>query len=113
MLNTVLTVRAWKSNSHKGMGWEKFTELTVRKINSLNKHVFYMLWGRQAEEYATWIDENRNYVSIDKHPSPLAGQDFLETKCFSTCNEYLELNGKRPINWNSINDGKLFLSKDK
>jgi uracil-DNA glycosylase len=33
MLNTVLTVRAGKANSHKGQGWETFTDAVIATIN--------------------------------------------------------------------------------
>lgn len=62
--------------------------------------MFYMLWGRQAQKFEDLINVDENYVHTDAHPSPLAGTNFLKTKCFSTCNKYLKMNGKKEIDWN-------------
>jgi uracil-DNA glycosylase len=56
MLNTVLTVREKKPNSHKGKGWEQFTDQVIKKLNEREKPVVFILWGRHAQEKKKWID---------------------------------------------------------
>ena len=100
MLNAVLTVRAGKSNSHQKKGWESFTKETIRQINKNCQNTVFLLWGKKAHEAALLVDRNKNLVIEEVHPSPLAGQGFKTTNCFSKCNEYLIDHNKKPINWN-------------
>ena len=99
MLNTVLTVRAGKSNSHKKKGWEEFTRATIKQISKNTSNVVYLLWGKQAHDTAVLVNKDKNLVIQEQHPSPLAGQGFVTSTCFSKCNKYLKDNGRDPIDW--------------
>lgn len=94
LLNAVLTVRAGKSNSHQKKGWEQFTNETIRQINKRTENVVYLLWGKKAHETSKLVNQSKNLVIEEVHPSPLAGQGFTSTKCFSKCNQYLEKAGR-------------------
>jgi uracil-DNA glycosylase len=73
MLNSVLTVNAGKSNSHAKKGWESFTKQTIRAINTNCKNVVYLLWGKKAHDTAALVNQDKNLVILEVHPSPLAG----------------------------------------
>ena len=49
MLNTVLTVRAHQANSHRGKGWEEFTDAVIRAVNEQDRPIVYLLWGKPAQ----------------------------------------------------------------
>ena len=93
-------MRAHQSNSHKNKGWEAFTRETLHIINKYCKNVVYLLWGRNAQATAELVNAEDNLIIKEVHPSPMAGTRFLDTKCFSECNEYLAENGKEMIDWN-------------
>lgn len=103
LLNSVLTVRAGLSNSHKGKGWEDFTGAVVRALNELNQPIVFMLWGRNAEDvYFKNVDEKATSHLILKapHPSPLsASRGFFGCKHFSRANEFLKANNAAEIKW--------------
>jgi uracil-DNA glycosylase len=60
----------------------------------------FLLWGNKAHESDKLIDEKKHLVIKEVHPSPLAGGNFVNSKCFSQCNAYLKENKREPINWN-------------
>jgi uracil-DNA glycosylase len=100
MLNTVLTVREKKPNSHKGKGWEQFTDQVIKKLNEREKPVVFILWGRHAQEKKKWIDTTRHYVIESAHPSPFsARKGFFGSKPFSKTNEILQKINEDPIDW--------------
>jgi uracil-DNA glycosylase len=99
MLNAVLTVRAGSPASHRGKGWEHFTDAVVGALNSNRTHIVYMLWGKYAQEKGAVIDRNKNLVLTSAHPSPYSADKFFGNHHFSLCNEYLKKNNKTPINW--------------
>ena len=100
MLNTVLTVREKKPNSHKGKGWEQFTDQVIKKLNEREKPVVFILWGRHAQEKKKWIDTKRHYVIESAHPSPFsARKGFFGSKPFSKTNEILQKINEDPIDW--------------
>jgi uracil-DNA glycosylase len=99
MLNAVLTVLAGKPASHKGLGWEIFTDAVIQKLTSRREKLVYMLWGRYAQDKGSMIDREKNLVLTAAHPSPYSASGFLGCKHFSKCNQYLENNGKETINW--------------
>ncbi len=104
LINAVLTVRAAKSNSHKGKGWEKFTDAVIQAINTKKSGVVFLLWGRFAQTKAKFINTNVHKVLMYSHPSPLSaaagGDDFSQCKHFSETNDYLRSENKPEIDWN-------------
>lgn len=100
LLNTVLTVRAHQANSHKGKGWEEFTDAIIRAVNSQDRPVVYMLWGRPAQSKIPMLTNPKHMILKAPHPSPLSAyRGFLGCKHFSQANEFLKKNGVEPIDW--------------
>lgn len=100
LLNTVLTVRRGQANSHKGMGWEQFTDRVISELNKKETPVVFLLWGANARNKAQIID-NPNHIKLCcAHPSPLSAYNgFFGCKHFSKTNEILTSSGQQPINW--------------
>lgn len=100
MLNTVLTVRAHQANSHKGRGWEQFTDAILAKVNEKEEPVVYLLWGNPAQSKIPMLTNPKHLILKAPHPSPLSAyRGFFGCKHFSTANEYLVSNGLKPIDW--------------
>lgn len=100
LLNTVLTVRAHESNSHKGKGWENFTDAIIRAVNEQNRPIVYMLWGSHAQQKIPMLNNPKHLILKAPHPSPLsAHRGFFGCRHFSQANEFLEKNGIEPIDW--------------
>ncbi len=99
LINATLTVEQKKANSHKDIGWQKFTDATIRAISAQSEHVVFMLWGKFAQGKAGLIDSHKHCVLMAAHPSPLAGDAFLGSKHFSQANAYLLSKGRAAINW--------------
>lgn len=99
MLNSVLTVRAHQAASHKGKGWEEFTDAVVEKLNAEREGIVYLLWGRYAQDKGAVVDRDKNLVLTSTHPSPFSATKFFGNHHFSRCNEYLEANGEKGIDW--------------
>ena len=100
LLNTALTVRAGMANSHRGKGWEVFTDQVIRLLSLREKPMVFLLWGKNAAEKETLIDTSKHLVLKAPHPSPLsAHRGFLGCGHFSKANEFLIKNSIAPINW--------------
>lgn len=100
LLNTVLTVRAGQADSHKGKGWEHFTDSIISLLNDREEPVVFILWGRNAQSKLSKIDSSRHYIIKSVHPSPLSAHGgFFGSKPFSKANEFLVSIGKEPIDW--------------
>ena len=100
LLNTVLTVRAHQAFSHRGIGWEQFTDAAIRALNAQDRPIVFMLWGRPAQEKAAMLNNPRHLILKAAHPSPLSAQrGFFGCRHFSRCNEFLVQNGETPIDW--------------
>ena len=100
LLNTVLTVRAHESNSHKGKGWENFTDAIIRAVNEQDRPIVYMLWGSHAQQKIPMLNNPKHLILKAPHPSPLsAHRGFFGCKHFSQANVFLEKNGIEPIDW--------------
>lgn len=100
MLNTVLTVRAGQAASHRGQGWEVFTDRVISELNKKDTPVVFILWGRPAAEKAKIITNPIHLKLEAPHPSPLsAHRGFFGCKHFSKTNEFLISHGIKPINW--------------
>ena len=100
LLNAVLTVRAHQPHSHKGKGWEKFTDATIRAVNERPDPTVFILWGAPAQKKLALIDAKRHAVVTAAHPSPLsARRGFLGSRPFSRVNAALKAAGEKPIDW--------------
>ena len=100
LLNTVLTVRAHQAFSHKGHGWEQFTDAIINAVNMEERPVVFMLWGSPAQSKSFMLDNPGHLVLKAPHPSPLSAyRGFFGCRHFSKCNEFLESHGETPIDW--------------
>lgn len=99
LMNTVLTVREKMPNSHKGKGWEIFTDQVIRYLNARERGMVFMLWGRNAQEKRDLITNTQHLVLTAAHPSPLsATHGFFGCGHFSKANEFLRFQ-HREIKW--------------
>ena len=100
LLNTVLTVRAHEANSHKGRGWEQFTDAVISAVNAQDRPIVYLLWGSPAQKKIPMLTNPKHLILKAPHPSPLSAyRGFLGCKHFSQCNDFLVKNGMEPIDW--------------
>ncbi len=100
LLNTVLTVREGLANSHRGMGWEQFTDRIIELLNQREKPMVFLLWGGNARSKARLITNPNHLVLQCAHPSPLSAYNgFFGCRHFSKTNTFLEQHGIAPINW--------------
>ena len=100
LLNATLTVRAHEANSHKDLGWEKFTDFIIKEISDKKENVVFVLWGAFAQKKAGLIDASKHFVIQSAHPSPFSvHKGFFGSRPFSKINQFLEEKGKEPINW--------------
>jgi uracil-DNA glycosylase len=100
LLNTVLTVRQGQPQSHRGKGWENFTNRVIELLNEKDSPVVYILWGASAQAKQALIDTSKHFILKAPHPSPLsAHRGFFGSKPFSKTNRILEQQGQDPIDW--------------
>ncbi len=100
MLNTVLTVRAHEPNSHRGIGWEEFTDAAIAALNSQDRPIVFILWGSPAQKKARMLNNPNHLILKAPHPSPLSAyRGFFGSKPFSQTNEFLKDHGVEPIDW--------------
>lgn len=100
MLNSVLTVERNKAASHRGQGWETFTDHIAHIIDAEHDGVAFILWGSYAQKKGAFIDRSKHLVLESPHPSPLsASRGFFGTSPFSKVNEWLERQGREPVDW--------------
>lgn len=100
LLNTVLTVRAHVSMSHKGKGWEQFTDAVIAAVNRQNRPIVFLLWGRPAQSKIGMLNNPNHLILTAPHPSPLsASRGFFGCRHFSKTNEFLREHGEQPIDW--------------
>ena len=100
LLNTVLTVRAHQANSHKGIGWEEFTDAAIRKLNEQDRPIVFMLWGRPAQAKKSMLHNPKHLILEAPHPSPLSAyRGFFGSRPFSQANRLLEAQGVEPVDW--------------
>lgn len=100
MLNTVLTVQAHMANSHRGKGWEEFTDATIKALNKQDRPIVFILWGRPAQMKKSMLNNPRHLILEAPHPSPLSAyRGFFGSKPFSRTNRFLLENKMIPIDW--------------
>ena len=100
LLNTVLTVCAHQANSHRGIGWEEFTDAAIRVLNEQDRPIVFMLWGRPAQMKKAMLNNPRHLILEAPHPSPLSAfRGFFGCRHFSKANAFLKEHGLEPIDW--------------
>jgi len=100
LINSVLSVRATEAGSHRGKGWEFFTDATIKAISDNLENVVFILWGRPAQMKEKLIDTSKHLILKAPHPSPLSAyRGFFGSKPFSKTNNYLKLHAKSEIDW--------------
>lgn len=100
MLNTLLTVRAHQAFSHKGIGWEQFTDAAIDAVNKQDRPIVYLLWGSPAQKKAAMLNNPQHLILKSPHPSPLSAyRGFFGCRHFSQANAFLEAHGETPIDW--------------
>jgi len=104
LLNTVLTVRAHQANSHRNIGWERFTDATIEVLNEQNRPMVFMLWGAPAGRKKDMLNNPLHLILEAPHPSPLSAyRGFFGSKPFSQTNHFLTTHGLPPIVWDISN----------
>ena len=100
LLNTVLTVRAHQANSHRGIGWEEFTDAAIRVLNEQDRPMVFILWGRPAQMKKSMLTNPNHLIIESPHPSPLSAyRGFIGSRPFSRTNKYLKEHGLKEIDW--------------
>ena len=100
LLNSVLTVVKDTPLSHKGKGWEIFTDNVIRYLNNREKPIVFILWGSYARSKKELITNKNHFIIESAHPSPLsASRGFFGSRPFSRANAFLEKNGIPKVNW--------------
>ncbi len=100
LLNTVLTVRAHEANSHRGFGWERFTDRVIELVDAKEEPVVFLLWGAPAQKKEAMLHNPNHLVLKAPHPSPLSAyRGFFGCRHFSKTNEFLASHGQTPIDW--------------
>lgn len=100
MLNTVLTVRVHMANSHRGKGWEEFTDAAILALNKQDRPIVFILWGRPAQMKEKMLNNPNHLILKAAHPSPLSAHNgFFGSRPFSQTNRFLEQHGLAPIDW--------------
>lgn len=103
LLNTVLTVERGKAFSHRGQGWEIFTDHILAFLNELDQPIVFLLWGRPAQQKAAFLNHPNHLVLKAAHPSPLSAYNgFFGCRHFSQANAFLAEHGVEPIDWRII-----------
>ncbi|MCI8514761.1 MAG: uracil-DNA glycosylase [Lachnospiraceae bacterium] len=100
LLNTVLTVRAHEANSHRGIGWEEFTDAAIKILNEIDRPLVFILWGKPAQAKKAMLTNPGHLILEAPHPSPLSAyRGFFGSRPFSRANHFLEEHGASPIDW--------------
>lgn len=100
LLNTALTVRAHQAFSHRGRGWEEFTDAAIKVLNEQDRPMVFLLWGRPAQAKKEFLNNPKHLILESPHPSPLsASRGFFGSRPFSKTNRFLEESGMAPIDW--------------
>ena len=98
LLNTTLTVRYAKPNSHQALGWQNFTDAAIKALNKNHEHIVFMLWGNNAKKKKNLIDINRHCIIESYHPAARQKYKFKKHQ-FTCCNAYLKQQGLDEIDW--------------
>ena len=94
------TVRAHQANSHRGIGWEEFTDAAIMALNGQDRPIVFILWGAPAQRKKAMLNNPKHLILTAPHPSPLSAyRGFFGSRPFSKTNEFLESQGEEPIDW--------------
>ena len=109
LLNTTLTVRKDKPNSHRKYKWWRFTDAVIKALDVEREHIVFILWGciAQHKERFIHVDNDRHMVLKAIHPSPLAVRrkgEWDGKEHFTCCNKYLNEHGIAPIDWMVVSE---------
>lgn len=108
LLNTVLTVQAHVAFSHRGKGWEEFTDAAIRALNEQDRPIVFMLWGKPAQMKKSMLNNPNHLILEAPHPSPLSAyRGFFGSRPFSRTNAFLMSHGEAPIDWQIENLSEL------
>lgn len=100
LINSVLTVEKDKPGSHRGKGWETFTDTIIKEINNKDKPVVFLLWGSYAKEKEALITNPIHLILKSSHPSPFSVKSGFEgCSHFSKANAFLKKNSIEEIDW--------------
>ena len=100
LLHNIPTGEAHRAGSHRGHGWETFTEAVIRYLNDQRPHLVFLLWGRDARSKKPLIDASRHLILESPHPSPLSAHSgFFGNNHFRLTNQFLEQHDLAPIEW--------------
>jgi uracil-DNA glycosylase len=99
LLNAILTVEKSNPSSHKGIGWDKFTDNLIKVISENCENVVFLLWGKFAESKKTLIDNSKHLVLISAHPSHYSAHNFFGNNHFKLTNQYLKEKNKKEVDW--------------
>lgn len=100
LLNATLTVKAHSPNSHKDLGWEKFTDFIIKEISEKKENVVFVLWGAFAQKKEELIDSSKHFILKSAHPSPFSVyRGFFGSRPFSKINDFLVSKNLKTINW--------------
>ena len=100
LLNNVLTVEAHLAGSHRGKGWENFTEDVIKYLNETRPHLVFILWGRDARSKKPLIDQSKHLIIESAHPSPLSAHaGFFGSRPFTRTNNFLLEHKMKAIMW--------------
>lgn len=101
LLNTALSVREGQAGSHRGWGWEGFTDGIIQELSTRRENLVFLLWGSHAQEKAPLVAADRGHLILKApHPSPLsAHRGFFGCGHFNQANAFLKKQGKAPIQW--------------
>lgn len=103
LLNATLTVRASEPGSHQKRGWETFTDHVITTLSEQKNGIVFLLWGKYAQEKESLINHQKHHILKAAHPSPFsAHRGFFGCNHFKECNQILEKEGLKPINWKII-----------
>lgn len=113
MLNTALTVEQGNAASHRGQGWETFTDRAIETVSAHASLCVFMLWGSHARQKKALIDRQRHLVLEAPHPSPLSAyRGFFGTRHFSRANAFLAEQGREPVQWQLPDDAAAILASN-
>ena len=100
LLNAVLTVRKDTPASHRGIGWETFTDRIITEIDKKEEPVVFLLWGNFARAKKSLLNNPNHLILESAHPSPFsANHGFFGNNHFIKANEFLKERGIEPIDW--------------
>lgn len=100
LLNATLTVKAHEPNSHKDVGWEKFTDFIIKEISDKKENIVFVLWGAFAQKKEELINSSKHFIVKSAHPSPFSVyRGFYGSKPFSQINDFLASKNIEKIYW--------------